>query len=133
RLRQAPSALYGRIREDGARCRPFRCQPPRMKVASILGRYSVTLPFSIRAVWSWTPTPVRLRSFLFARFTAAPPTSCQPFGEDPIIVVTRATAIAHLLSRLCGSGGRSGGSRVAAGVGVVKNAAVGPPMGRVRR
>src|SRR4029434_1589952 len=77
--------------------------------------------------------PVRLRSVLFARFSASPTASCHPFGEDPIIVVTRATAIAHLLSRLCGSGGRSDGSRVAAGVGVVKNAAAGPPMGRSER
>src|SRR4029453_4929556 len=41
--------------------------------------------------------PVRLRRVLFARFSASPTASCHPFGEDPIIVVTRATAIAHLL------------------------------------
>src|SRR5262245_18758989 len=104
-----------------------------MKDTSIIDRNSVTLPFSIRAVCSRTRMPVRLRSVLFARFSASPTASCHPFGEDPIIVVTRATAIAHLLSRLCGSAGRSDGSRAAAGFGVVKNAAAGPPMGQSER
>src|SRR5262249_6616590 len=108
----------------------LRSQSSRIKVTSIFDRYSVTLPFSIWAVCSRTRMPVRLRSVLFARFSASPTASYHPFGEDPIIVVARATAIAHPVSRLCGSGGQIGGSRVAAEFGVVKNAAAGPPMGQ---
>src|SRR2546427_11122504 len=66
--------------------------------------------------------PVRLRNVLLARFNASPTASCHPFGEDPMIVVTRATAITHLLSRSCGLGGRNGGPRVTAGPRMVKDA-----------
>src|SRR4030095_6181387 len=71
--------------------------------------------------------PVRLRSVLFARLNASLTASCHPFGEDPMIVVTRATAITHLLSRSCGLGGRKGRPRVAVGARIVKDA------GRPRR
>src|SRR5439155_572389 len=64
--------------------------------------------------------PVRLRSVLFARFNASPTASCHPFGEDPMIVVTRATAITHLLSRSWGFWRSEGGPRVAVGARMVK-------------
>src|SRR5207245_2058126 len=64
--------------------------------------------------------PVRLRSVLFARFNASPTASCHPFGEDPMIVVTRATAITHLLSRSRGFWRSEGGPRVAVGARMVK-------------
>src|SRR3972149_4800609 len=68
--------------------------PSRMKVTSMVARYSVIFPFSTRAFCStrWIPvTPLRV---LLARLRAAFTASCQPRGEGPMILVTRATAMA---------------------------------------
>src|SRR5216684_1680391 len=79
-----------------------------MNVTSIVARYSVIFPFSTCAFCSRRWMPVTFRSVLFARFMASSAASCQPRGDDPMILVTRATAMVwppweRLRVRLAGS------------------------------
>jgi hypothetical protein len=72
---------------------PAGCQPSRMKVTSIVMRYSATLPFATLAFISNTCRPVMPRNVLLARSNPSRTAASKLSGDAAVIFDTLATAM----------------------------------------